>query len=107
MLPPAESFAGNLVIADIGIPQAVIRGLDGPWLEILTKDSMRSLIEPRSQESNKGDYGHVLVVGWIARQDRRGGAVGDGRAPLRRGPRHHRDARVGGGRRSPRWAAST
>jgi NAD(P)H-hydrate epimerase len=62
VLPPAESFAGNLVIADIGIPQAVIRALDGPWVEILTKDSMRALIEPRSQDSHKGDYGHVLVV---------------------------------------------
>jgi NAD(P)H-hydrate epimerase len=62
VLPPAESFAGNLVIADIGIPQAVIRGLEGPWVEILTKDSMRTLVEPRSQDSHKGDYGHVLVV---------------------------------------------
>jgi NAD(P)H-hydrate epimerase len=62
VLPPAEAFAGNLVIADIGIPQAVIRGLEGPWVEILTKESMRTLIEPRSQDSHKGDYGHVLVV---------------------------------------------
>ncbi len=62
VLPPGEAFAGNLVIADIGIPQGVIRGLDGPWVEILTKESMRPLIEPRSQESNKGDYGHVLVI---------------------------------------------
>src|SRR6478736_6779532 len=32
VLPPAEAFAGSLVIADIGIPQAVIRGLEGPWV---------------------------------------------------------------------------
>ncbi|HUL72340.1 MAG TPA: NAD(P)H-hydrate dehydratase [Vicinamibacterales bacterium] len=62
VLPPAEAFAGNLVIADIGIPLPVINGLEGPWIEILTKESMRALIEPRSQDSHKGDYGHVLVV---------------------------------------------
>jgi NAD(P)H-hydrate epimerase len=62
VLPPAEAFAGNLVIADIGIPLPVINGLEGRWVEILTKESMRALVEPRSQDSHKGDYGHVLVV---------------------------------------------
>ena len=30
VLPPAEALAGTLVIADIGIPRAVIRDHDGP-----------------------------------------------------------------------------
>jgi hydroxyethylthiazole kinase-like uncharacterized protein yjeF len=63
VLPPAEAFAGNLVIADIGIPRAVIDQVEGPWLEILTKESMRPLVEPRAQDSHKGDYGRVLIVG--------------------------------------------
>lgn len=62
VLPPAEAFAGNLVIADIGIPDGVIAGIDGPWVEILTKESMRALVSPRSHDSHKGDYGRVLVV---------------------------------------------
>src|SRR5439155_16606834 len=62
VLPPAESRAGHLVIAEIGIPQAVIGELDGPWVELLTKEGMRALVEPRSVDSHKGDYGRVLVI---------------------------------------------
>ena len=62
VMPPAEALAGKLVIADIGIPSAVIRSVDGPWVELLTRESVRALIEPRSPDSHKGDYGHVLVV---------------------------------------------
>ena len=32
MLPPGEQMAGTLVVADIGIPEAVIDGLDGPQI---------------------------------------------------------------------------
>lgn len=62
VLPPAETLAGNLVIADIGIPPAVIQEVEGPWVEILTKESLRLLIEPRAQDSHKGDYGRVVIV---------------------------------------------
>ena len=62
VLPPAEHFAGNLVIADIGIPGSVINDLDGPSLRLLTKDAMRALIEPRAPDSHKGDYGRVLLA---------------------------------------------
>jgi len=62
VLPPAESLAGNLVIADIGIPARIIADLDGPSLDILTRDTMRQLIEPRAADSHKGDYGRVLIV---------------------------------------------
>src|SRR5262249_46614218 len=83
VLPPAEAFAGNLVIADIGIPQAVIRALEGPWVEILTKESMRTLIEPRSQDSHKGDYGHVLIV--AGSRGKTGAAALAAKAALRSG----------------------
>jgi NAD(P)H-hydrate epimerase len=62
VLPPAEALTGKLVIADIGIPSSVIGDIDGPWVELLTRDAVRALIEPRSPDSHKGDYGHVLVV---------------------------------------------
>lgn len=63
VLPPAEDHVGSLVIADIGIPQSVIQQIDGPWVELLTKDAMRRHVTPRPAESQKGDYGRVLVVG--------------------------------------------
>ena len=62
VLPPAEAHAGDLVIADIGIPAAVIEVLDGPWLELLTRERMRELVQARAPDAHKGDFGRVLVV---------------------------------------------
>jgi ADP-dependent NAD(P)H-hydrate dehydratase / NAD(P)H-hydrate epimerase len=62
VLPPAEMKAGEVVIADIGIPGDVIDQLDGPNIELLTRDQMRPLIQPRAPEAHKGDFGRVLVV---------------------------------------------
>jgi NAD(P)H-hydrate epimerase len=62
VLPPAETRAGDIVIADIGIPHDVIQSLDGPRVELLTRSTMRELITPRSADTHKGDYGRVLIV---------------------------------------------
>jgi hydroxyethylthiazole kinase-like uncharacterized protein yjeF len=62
VLPPAEDRAGDIVIADIGIPAGIIDALDGPRLELLTRSGTRDLITPRAPDSHKGDYGHVLIV---------------------------------------------
>jgi NAD(P)H-hydrate epimerase len=62
VLPPAETRAGDIVIADIGIPAEVIAGLDGPHVHLMTRGAMRELVGPRMPDSHKGDYGHVLIV---------------------------------------------
>jgi hydroxyethylthiazole kinase-like uncharacterized protein yjeF len=62
VLPPAETHAGDIVIADIGIPGEILEGLDGPYVDLLTRASMRELITPRQPDSHKGDYGRVLIV---------------------------------------------
>jgi ADP-dependent NAD(P)H-hydrate dehydratase / NAD(P)H-hydrate epimerase len=62
VLPSGEIHAGNIVIADIGIPPEVIESLAGPRLELLTREGMRATIHPREAASNKGDFGHVLIV---------------------------------------------
>ena len=62
VLPPAENRAGDIVIADIGIPADVIDALAGPRVELMTRSGIRELITPRTPESHKGDYGHVLLV---------------------------------------------
>jgi len=62
ILPPADAYGGDLVIADIGIPGSVIDELDGPWLELLTRERMRELVPARAADSHKGDFGRVLVV---------------------------------------------
>jgi NAD(P)H-hydrate epimerase len=62
VLPPAETRAGDIVIADIGIPSEVFDSLEGPRVELLTRAAMRELVPPRSPDSHKGDYGRVLIV---------------------------------------------
>src|ERR687892_1979883 len=62
VLPPGETHAGDVVIADIGIPPDVLDGLEGPHIELLTPEQVRSLVEPRAPESHKGDFGRVTLV---------------------------------------------
>jgi NAD(P)H-hydrate epimerase len=62
ILPPADAYGGDLVIADIGIPASVIDELNGRWLELLTRERMRELVPARVADSHKGDFGRVLVI---------------------------------------------
>jgi hydroxyethylthiazole kinase-like uncharacterized protein yjeF len=62
VLPPGEAHCGDVVIADIGIPEPAIEAVEGLHLELITRGQVRALIEPRPSDSHKGDYGHVLVI---------------------------------------------
>lgn len=62
VLPPAEAVAGDVVIADIGIPSEVLESLEGPEVFLLTRDRMRALITPRPVDAHKGDFGRVTIV---------------------------------------------
>jgi NAD(P)H-hydrate epimerase len=62
VLPPGEAYAGDVVIADIGIPHEVIEGVEGRHIELLTPEALRDVVEPRAVESNKGDFGRVVIV---------------------------------------------
>jgi ADP-dependent NAD(P)H-hydrate dehydratase / NAD(P)H-hydrate epimerase len=62
---PAHVFSlltnGPTVIAPIGSPnEAIVSDLH---LNVITPSDLASLIGPRPAESNKGNYGHVLVIG--------------------------------------------
>ena len=77
VLPPAETHAGDIVIADIGIPSEVHRRRRRP-----ARRAAHAVVDARARsrratpDSHKGDYGRVLVVARIARQDRRGAPRG-------------------------------
>jgi NAD(P)H-hydrate epimerase len=62
VLPPAEMYAGDVVIADIGIPYEVIDGLEGRHVELLTPEQLREAVEPRAADSHKGDFGRVTII---------------------------------------------
>jgi NAD(P)H-hydrate epimerase len=62
VLPPAEQKAGEVVIADIGIPSEIFDALEGQRVELMTRDQMRALVSPRAADAHKGDFGRVVVV---------------------------------------------
>jgi NAD(P)H-hydrate epimerase len=62
VLPPGEAYAGDVVIADIGIPYEVIESLEGPHVELLTPEQLRTVVGPRAADSHKGDFGRLTIV---------------------------------------------
>lgn len=62
ILPPADTYSGDLVIADIGIPLPILDDVEGPYIELLTRERMRELVPVRAADSHKGDFGRVLVI---------------------------------------------
>src|SRR5256885_3070128 len=83
VLPPGEQHAGDVVIADIGIPHEVIDGVEGRHIELLTPEQLRDLVEPRTADSHKGDFGHVTIVS--GSRGKTGAAFLAGMAALRSG----------------------
>ncbi len=61
-LPPALEMAGEVVIADIGIPADVIETMEPPDLRLVTPAALRPLLPLRRRDAHKGSFGHVLVV---------------------------------------------
>jgi len=62
VFPPADIQAGDLVIADIGIPMPLFDEVEGTYLELLTRERMREIVPSRAADSHKGDFGRVLVI---------------------------------------------
>jgi len=79
LLDPRAGNAGKLIVADIGIPAEYLQS----DLELSESHDFASLFQPRKRDTNKGDYGHVLVVGGAA--GKAGAAAMAGLAALRIG----------------------
>jgi ADP-dependent NAD(P)H-hydrate dehydratase / NAD(P)H-hydrate epimerase len=82
---PAHVFTmltrGSTYVADIGSPpEAIVSSLQ---LNVITARDLASLLGPRPVDSNKGLYGHVLVVGGSV--GKAGAAAMAGMAALRSG----------------------
>jgi len=79
LLSERAGNAGKLIVADIGIPA----DLTESDLEVSEARDFEPLFRPRKRDSNKGDFGHVLVVGGAA--GKTGAAAMTGLAALRMG----------------------
>lgn len=61
VLHPGCLYTGTLITADIGIPPCVI-GKQDIKTGIIDLDMVSAMIPQRKPDSNKGDYGRVLIV---------------------------------------------
>jgi NAD(P)H-hydrate epimerase len=61
-LPPARHLMGDLRIASIGTQPAMYENDPAINLSLITPKEIASLFAPRDRDSNKGRYGHVLVI---------------------------------------------
>ena len=75
----AAENVGRMIVADIGIPQEFLQS----DLHLSEAGDFASLFQPRKRDSNKGMYGHVLVIGGAAGKS--GAAAMAGLAALRAG----------------------
>ena len=82
VLPPAEDYVGELVVADISIPG---RLLEDPRLklEIPGRLALMPIFARRKTDTHKGTYGHVLVVSGSL--GKTGAAILAGKAALKAG----------------------
>lgn len=61
LLHPGCQYVGRLITADIGIPVSAIRK-QHIRISTIDLDTVSALIPQRKADSNKGDYGRVLIV---------------------------------------------
>jgi ADP-dependent NAD(P)H-hydrate dehydratase / NAD(P)H-hydrate epimerase len=79
-LPPNCDRMGDVVLGKIGSPEALMSGVQ---LHLSNPADFARLLQPRPSDSNKGDYGHVLVAGGA--EGKSGAAEMCGLAALRAG----------------------
>lgn len=58
---PGAAFAGQVKVADIGIPPKVVQALQ-PRTFLTTPSLVRALLPPRPRDAHKGTFGHALIV---------------------------------------------
>ena len=82
---PAHVFSpltqGPTIVADIGSPEEAI--VSSLHLNVITARDLSPMVQPRPSDSNKGMYGHVLVIGGSL--GKAGAAAMAGMAVLRSG----------------------
>ena len=62
-LSPVYECVGKLRVVPIGSPDELVKTNPNHKLNLTTPEGIRHLFAPRRKDSNKGLYGHVLVVG--------------------------------------------
>ena len=82
VFPPAHKYAGDVIVADIGNPERLVHAPEHN-LNLITPEDFPAAIHRRTEDSHKGDYGKVLIVG--GSRGKSGAAAMAGQAALRSG----------------------
>jgi hydroxyethylthiazole kinase-like uncharacterized protein yjeF len=61
LLPESSPYINCCEVVKIGLDESFIASVDTPYFYVEEKDA-RKLIKPRKRFSNKGTYGHALVI---------------------------------------------
>jgi hydroxyethylthiazole kinase-like uncharacterized protein yjeF len=83
VLSPSCELAGKVHVAEIGSPPELYEKDDAIWLSASEPEDFAALFRPRASDSNKGQYGHVLVI--AGGRGKTGAAAMAGIAALRAG----------------------
>ena len=83
VVSPACDLMGELRLGAIGTPPEMIEGESSIQLGLITPEFIAPLFAPRGKDSNKGNYGHVLVI--AGSRGKAGAAAMTGLAALRAG----------------------
>lgn len=59
---PATNFCGDVILDDLNLPTELFAQV-APAAELMNWQELRQYLPPRAKNSNKGSFGHVLVVG--------------------------------------------
>jgi NAD(P)H-hydrate epimerase len=62
LIEPGVSRCGHLTVVDIGIPRGTESVLSGSSVNLTEESDVRARFYPRTSDSHKGSYGHLLVV---------------------------------------------
>jgi NAD(P)H-hydrate epimerase len=79
---PAASYCGEVIVADISIPEAAIED-ENVTLALITPRDLQPLVAPRLSSTHKGTYGHLAVI--AGSPGRSGAAVMCARGAVRTG----------------------
>ena len=62
LLYPGAEYTGKVIVKDISIPEYIIDG-QNVNINIIDSKMIKNILPPRRQNSHKGDYGKVLIIG--------------------------------------------
>jgi ADP-dependent NAD(P)H-hydrate dehydratase / NAD(P)H-hydrate epimerase len=79
---PAATYCGEVIVADISIPETAVES-EGATLALLTPKDIQPVIAPRLAQTHKGTYGHVAAI--AGSPGRSGAAVMCARGAIRAG----------------------